>query len=185
MSTITEHEILENRRSFGIYNFKQILTDIFEDPGSAYDSILKLNSSNYMEICSPGLRMLRIGEYKIAIIDNMSEWMKSECTYEETHVILSNNITEIPKIGFSYLENLKTIIIPSSVTSIGEAAFMNCRRVVEFTIPESVTSIGKDAFIECYALKCLTISDKLWNDGEQNFVDCSTGKLEILLHKNL
>ena len=164
-------------------NHETIIEDIFEYPDTAYDSILKFKSSDYMDLYSPGLNILTIGDYKIAIIDNMTDWSDSESSFEETitNVIMSRNITEIPDEAFLCMDLLNSVIIPDSVTRIGALAFSNCSSLTSIIIPESVTSVGDSAFTHCSALESMVVSDTLWNYGNPSFIDCSSGKPDILL----
>jgi hypothetical protein len=161
-------------------NLNKIFREIYDNADTAYEEAMKLESSKFIKIHCPDLRIITINESVIALVGSPG-LLDSSMRETVTDVILSNNITEIPDRCFTNMPNLLTVSIPHSVTSIGERAFEGCSSLDELTIPVSVTTVGNNVFEGCPDLGLLFMSDELWNDGDPTFIDCSSGEPTVLL----
>jgi hypothetical protein len=97
-----------------------------------------------------------------------------ESCYFLKKVILSNSITEIPEMMFSYCQSLQEIIIPNFVTRIGMEAFENCDSLTNLLIPNSVKCIESLAFWECTSLTQVNFLGIVENIAEDIFEGCSS-----------
>jgi len=88
------------------------------------------------------------------------------------HIVLSNNITEIPTGCFMWCNSLKKIIVPGSVQRIDEQAFSNCTKLTDVSISEGVTYIGPCAFAFCEALKTISLPSTMASLGSEVFDRC-------------
>jgi len=71
-------------------------------------------------------------------------------------LVLSEDITEISRSGFSNLAGIEKIVFPSTLTKIGSYAFSYCNDLIEITIPKGVT-VGAEAFSYCPSLQTVKI----------------------------
>ena len=73
---------------------------------------------------------------------------------------------------FTYLDDVKTVVIDDGVTKIGNQAFYDHesnRSIQSVTMADSVTSIGTDAFKNCKSLQSIAFSDELVTIGNGAF----------------
>ena len=82
-------------------------------------------------------------------VNDVGAWKASEMTSLE-EINIPDNVTYIRERLFSYLFDLKRVIIGSNVTSIEAGAFEGCLGITSITLPENLESIGSLA---------------LWNTG--------------------
>ena len=63
------------------------------------------------------------------------------CEREDENLVLPTRDKNysINAYAFSYLPNLKTVILPSSVNGISNNAFYKCSKLIELTVTKSVT----------------------------------------------
>ncbi|MBO5855040.1 MAG: leucine-rich repeat protein [Alistipes sp.] len=74
-------------------------------------------------------------------VNDVGAWKASEMTSLE-EINIPDNVTYIRERLFSYLFDLKRVIIGSNVTSIEAGAFEGCRGITSITLPENLESIG-------------------------------------------
>ena len=74
-------------------------------------------------------------------VNDVGAWNASEMTSLE-EINIPDNVTYIRERLFSYLFDLKRVIIGSNVTSIEAGAFEGCRGITSITLPENLESIG-------------------------------------------
>jgi len=89
-----------------------------------------------------------------------------------TDVIISEGVTKIGSISFSYSTALKNIIIPISVTSIGRQAFQGCASLKSINIPNNVSDIGVCVFGYCTSLQSIALPSALTVVPGALFLDC-------------
>ena len=107
--------------------------------------------------------------------DDSLTWVLDTNTYTLT-ISGTGDMTDFDKKGtpwYSYVNDIKTVVVEDGVTSIGKAAFYNCAAVTDITLSDSVTSIGDNAFYNCTNLINITIPDSVTSIGAYAFVDCT------------
>jgi hypothetical protein len=162
-----------------IDNVEQVLNELASDPDKAYEYALQMESPEYVEIHSSGLRVYTIGRFKIALIDNSETWATEDDWMKVTitNIILSNNVKHLQNNCFSRMTKLETIIIPDSVSGIiGLCAFLGCINLRSVVIPKSVNVIDGYAFSECSSLTSITIPDSVINICSYAFCSCENLK---------
>ena len=88
-----------------------------------------------------------------------------------THVVISDNVTNIGDAAFSgsYLIN---VTIPDSVTNLGEYAFAYCPSLKSVTIGNNITKICENQFHKCLSLENIVLPASIAVVGENAFLDC-------------
>ena len=69
------------------------------------------------------------------------------------------NHDEVP--WFSYMDQIREVVIVKPVTEISEFAFLNCEHLERVTMPEGVRRISLSAFEGCSALKTINLPASL------------------------
>ena len=92
-------------------------------------------------------------------VNDVGAWGASEMTSLE-EINIPDNVTYIRERLFSYLFDLKRVIIGSNVTSIESGAFEGCRGITSITLPENLESIGSLALWDT-GITELIIPDKV------------------------
>ncbi|MCC8068895.1 MAG: leucine-rich repeat protein [Ruminococcus sp.] len=95
-------------------------------------------------------------------------------------IIIDDGITSIVSNAFYGCTSLTEVTIPNSVTSIGYDAFYKCTSLEEINIPSSVTSIGSYAFYNCASLKEVTIPNSVTSIGYDAFENCTSLKKVVM-----
>ena len=89
--------------------------------------------------------------------------------YEYRNEILSvevaNSVTNVGRLAFANMLNLKTVMISNSITSIDKEAFDGSPAIEQLYIGSNVTTIERDAFKSCSNLKDVYYpgSESSWN----------------------
>ncbi|MCM1360207.1 MAG: leucine-rich repeat protein [Roseburia sp.] len=73
---------------------------------------------------------------------------------------------------YSYISNLKTVIIQSGITYIDQNAFDGCSSIENIEIQCAVTDIGYMAFSHCTGLTSIVIPNSVENMGDSIFYSC-------------
>jgi hypothetical protein len=119
---------------------------------------------------------------------------------------LESKDNELPQDAFSYMENLKKVILPESLVSFGGMAFNDtnidsiiipsgvkhiadktfwgCKNLVYILLPDSLLSIGMYAFFDCVSLASIKIPEKITTIKQGTFIKCN-GLQEILNLDNI
>ena len=92
-------------------------------------------------------------------VNDVGAWKASEMTSLE-EINIPDNVTYIKERLFSYLFDLKRVIIGSNVTSIEAGAFEGCWGITSITLPENLESIGSLALWDT-GITELIIPDKV------------------------
>ena len=94
---------------------------------------------------------------------------------ERTEYTISNSVTIIGSISFSF-SKLITINIPKSVKTIEGEAFENCSKLTTLTFEykSEITSIGDYAFFVCESLKSVNIPKSVETIGNYAFSQCTS-----------
>ena len=74
--------------------------------------------------------------------------------------------------SFSYVEDLKRVILPDTVKTIGSCAFTGCTSLKEFVWSQQLETIESRAFDECTALVVSTLPQNLKTIGYGAFKHC-------------
>lgn len=83
-------------------------------------------------------------------------------------------VTRIAAQGFSYCEDVSTIILPDGLESIGDQAFAECPDLRGVYIPGGVTEIGESAFENCIRLESVYINSGVQFIGQDAFDGCAS-----------
>ncbi len=67
----------------------------------------------------------------------------------QQNIILSDEITEIPRMFFQAAESLRSVKLPNKLTVINERAFSCCKNLESIKIPDNIKEIGNEAFRDC------------------------------------
>ena len=120
----------------------------------------------------------------------------ADVPFSARHVVVSDNVTDIPDMCFARCtplvsikisrsvkqigyyaffgcSGLKAMEIPNSVSTIGDKAFHSCTELTTVDIPNSVSAIGNGAFSRCTGLKALDIPNSVSMIGDFAFQDCT------------
>ena len=99
-------------------------------------------------------------------------------------VVVKYGVTSIDNDAFKGCGNLSTVTLSDSVSSIGSCAFEGCSSLTSITIPEGVTSISDGAFAYCSSLTSITIPEGVTSIGDYAFYQCR-GLTNITVPKSL
>jgi hypothetical protein len=88
-------------------------------------------------------------------------------------IVIEQGVTSIGWCVFDSYSALTSVNIPEGVTSIGWRAFHNCDGLISVTIPASVMSIENGAFEGCSGLTSVTIPKGVMSIGDGAFSGCS------------
>lgn len=91
-------------------------------------------------------------------------------------IVLSQQISELPKEMCFDCVALELIVLPPSVTIIREKAFYGCSSLACAKLSDSVTEIERAVFMGCSSLSEIQIPDKVKRIAENTFRGC--GRLE-------
>lgn len=92
----------------------------------------------------------------------------SSVTYDgKTYIV-----TTIGKSGFSWQENIVSIILPETIKKISDEAFCYCSSLLKINIPESVSEIGEYAFGSCKSLTEMTLPKSMTSIPANLFYEC-------------
>ncbi len=89
-------------------------------------------------------------------------------------LILSSNITVIPRSFCEGCSNLSILIIPSNVTKIENNAFKDCTNLQNILLPNNLGHIGDNCFKSCRNVDALILPNNITYLGESAFEDCTT-----------
>ena len=89
-------------------------------------------------------------------------------------VIICDGVGNIGSRAFSDCSSLESVQISESVTSIGSYAFHGCSSLAGIEISRNVTNIGSYAFYGCESLESIEIPDSIKNIKSGTFRDCSS-----------
>ncbi len=70
-------------------------------------------------------------------------------------IVISEGVTEIPRMTFVGCKRLSSVTLPLSVKEIGSEAFAGCESLTSMTIPSSVEKMWSNAFEGCTGLKAI------------------------------
>ena len=109
----------------------------------------------------------------------MKNWYEDESPWysyisEIKEIIIKDGVTNIGNCAFYKLTNLTSVSIPESVTSIGYESFFRCENLSSVTIPDKVTSIGDSAFYGCVGLTSIKIPYGVTSIGSYAFAFCES-----------
>lgn len=82
---------------------------------------------------------------------------------------LSDKITTVGGVIFSYCMELVNAKLPSGMTTLGDSFFATCRKLESVTIPNGVTTIGNMTFMDCDALTTVEIPSGVTEIGFNAF----------------
>ena len=106
--------------------------------------------------------------------NNLIWWL----TYDGTLTISGNGEMKdwdlVSHPWFSYISQIKNVIIQEGVTSIGAWAFFECKDIISLVIPSTINSIGNGAFCHCSKIKEINIPALVTNIGSSAFDHCSS-----------
>lgn len=92
---------------------------------------------------------------------------------------VSTKITRIPHDGFSYCENLTSIILPPNIKIIGKEAFSNCKKMGSITFPSTLIYINDLAFYNCKNMPIIKFTSDDLKFGYYAFNDCNIKEVHI------
>lgn len=99
---------------------------------------------------------------------------------EATEMLIPDGITRIGKNAFSYMINLKSIIISKGVTLIGENGFFRCENLKSAEFPDSLEEIGICAFMYCFNLSEIILPDGLKTIRQYAFSYCGNANKLVI-----
>lgn len=96
-----------------------------------------------------------------------------------TYMGRERKVTRIGARAFSYLTELKNVVIGNNVTYIDQSAFKNCPNLSSVVLGNSVSSIGSSAFKDCSSLKSISFPDCLTFIGNNAFSGCKITSISL------
>jgi len=88
----------------------------------------------------------------------------SNCCNQESHVLLSTLITELPDGAFKQCRQLQSIVIPDTVIKLGIETFKDCSSLQSVILPKFIIEIPNDFCWGCNLLS-INIPPKVTNIG--------------------
>ena len=88
-------------------------------------------------------------------VKEIGEYSLSQAGYHE--VVLSKNLTEIPRGAFFNCRFFEQVEIPEGVRVLRRECFAHCHNLREVVIPSSMQSIKTSAFSQCESLETVII----------------------------
>ena len=72
-------------------------------------------------------------------------------------IVIPDGVIVVGDFAFSCCKNLETIQLPNSITTIGSSAFSYCKELNEIVLPNSISVLMPKAFESCTKLKNVTL----------------------------
>lgn len=174
LETVYLGKSLTQLRSLSLENDAKITTLIFPDTITQLDVGLK--NTGVLSLTIPrkvtyygndfsGISSLTRIEFKNGILNTC----RSDSNLNT--VIMSDNITEIPQLCFSYCSKLKNINFSQKITTIESSAFSNSG-IEEVPLLPNLTTIGISAFANCSSLANVVLGNKVTFIGSSAFKQC-------------
>ena len=101
------------------------------------------------------------------------------------YIVIQDNVKSIGDYAFRAFASLQSITISDSVTRIGNNAFEYCSSLKSVTLPNSVTCIEYSAFFSCTALESIVISNSVTTIEDGAFSVCSALESIIVSEGNI
>lgn len=87
-------------------------------------------------------------------------------------VIISDGITNIGDYAFFRGEKIKEVILPNSTVRIGKSSFYGCSSLENINWPDQLETIEEGGFQNCYKLKSVELKGNVREVGKHAFANC-------------